>query len=96
MSSQQICDCKPAQPWTCDPSELNQNSYITPYGCKGSEIYDYVSQKCCICKCDDIVAPSNQPSSKPLNTPQQPSVKPNTPSGPVKSFGPIGPVKHFY
>ncbi len=84
MSSQQNCkcDCGPAQPWTCDPRQLTQNSYITPFGCKGGiEQYDPMSQQCCVCKCDDLT-PKQPPKTLP------PSPSPSRPAGPA---GPVAP-----
>lgn len=54
------CNCAPPQPWVCNPNEIKQNSYTSPYGCKGpQEIYDKSSQQCCVCTCDGkpIVGP---------------------------------------
>ena len=55
------CDCAPPQPWVCNPNEITQNSFISPFGCKKpQEVYDSTSQQCCVCTCDGKPASSSR------------------------------------
>ncbi len=72
------CYCGPPQPWTCNPNDLNQNSFISPFGCKKpEEVYDPISRQCCACDCSDqspqvipmshtIPSSHSVPSSRPI------------------------------
>ena len=52
------CSCGPPQPWTCNPNDLNQNSFMSPFGCKKpNEVYDPVSHQCCACDCSSPAPP---------------------------------------
>jgi hypothetical protein len=44
------CHCAPARPWVCNPNEITQNDYMSPFGCKKpNEVYDPMSHQCCAC-----------------------------------------------
>lgn len=58
------CTCAPPQPWTCNPSEITQNSYISPFGCKKpQEIYNPTTHQCCACSCDPNEFPAEAPAT---------------------------------
>lgn len=43
-----VMHCELPQPWTCNPSELTQATYMDPFGCKHpDQTYDSRTGLCC-------------------------------------------------